>query len=139
MRSIILIATSVSLVATSAFAQGTPSSKATAQINTAVGCTMKAVTTIGDALPQECHDIFSGAAVTVDADNFATIMNSTIKISNSQSLFVSPSLVTGLYTQTKVRSSPGGLASTAVASGGVFLRAIVKNQATGLVTVGAPV
>jgi hypothetical protein len=65
-------------------------------------------------------------------------MSSTIKLSNSQSLFVSPSLVTGLYTQTKVKSSPN-TSSTSVAAGGVFLRAIVTNQATGAITVGYPV
>ncbi len=125
-------------LAGSAFAQ-TASSKATAAINTAVGCTVASQTTIGDTLPQSCHDIFSGASVDVTPDNFATIMSSTIKISNSQSLFVSPSLVSGLYTQTKTKSSPGGGTSTAIAAGGVFLRAIVTNQATGAVTVGYPV
>jgi len=137
MKRIILIATSVSLLATSAFAQGTPSSKATAAINTAVGCTVSNATTLG-AAPQTCHDIFTGAAVAVTPDNFATIMSTTLKISNSQSLFVSPSLVTGLYTQTKTKTSPGTL-STATASGGVYLRAVVTNQATQKVTVGFPV
>lgn len=122
----------------SAFGQGTPSSKATAAINTAVGCTMSTATTIGDTLPQTCHDIFTGAAVPVTPDNFATVMSSTIKVSNSQSLFVSPSLVTGLYTQTKVRTSTG-TSSTAVAAGGVYMRAIITNQATGAVTVAYPV
>src|SRR5437773_9878545 len=93
------------LACSAAFAQ---SSKATAAINTAVGCTLQTSTTIGDTVPQTCHDIFSGVSVPVTPDNFATIMTSTIKLSNSQSLFVSPSLVTGLYTATKVKSSPGG-------------------------------
>jgi hypothetical protein len=125
------------LMCGSAFAQGTPSSKATAAINTAVGCTLAAVTTAGDTLPQTCHDIFTGASVPVTADNFATIMQSTLKVSNSQSLFVSPSLVTGLYTQTKVKTSPG-TTSSATAAGGVFLRAIATNQATGAVSIGYP-
>src|SRR5947207_821287 len=114
------------------------SSKATAAINTGVGCTLQTQTTIGDTVPQTCHDIFSGAAVPVTADNFASIMTSTIKVSNSQSLFVSPSLVAGLYTQTKTRTSPG-TTSTAVAQGGVYLRAIVTNQATGIKQIGYPV
>lgn len=122
----------------SAFGQGTPSSKATAAINTAVGCTVSGSSTIGDTIPQTCHDIFSGVSVDVTPDNFATIMSSTIKVSNSQSLFVSPSLVTGLYTQTKTKTSPG-TSSTATATGSVFLRAIVINQATGAVTIGFPV
>jgi hypothetical protein len=136
MRLHITIALSV-FICGSAFAQGTASSKATAAINTAVGCTLSTSTTMGDTVPQTCHDIFSGASVPVTPDNFATIMSSTIKVSNSQSLFVSPSLVTGLYTQTKVKSSPGNT-SSATAAGGVFLRAIVTNQSTGVVTVGYP-
>jgi hypothetical protein len=129
----------VLIVCGSALAQnGTPSSKATAAINTSVGCVLAAGSIIGDTLPQKCHDIFSGAAVTVTGDNFATIMETTIKVSNSQSLFVSPSLVTGLYTQTKVKTSPSASAG-ATDMGGVFLRAIVKNQATGIETVGYPV
>jgi len=126
------------LLAQDALAQGTPSSKATAAINTGVGCTLATQTTIGDTVPQTCHDIFSGASLPVTSDNFVTVMNSTIKISNSQSLFVTPSLVTGLYTQTKTRTSPG-TTSTAVAEGGVFARAIITNQATGAVSVGYPV
>jgi hypothetical protein len=134
-KSYFLTLALVSLSAMS-FAQ---SSKATAAINTAVGCTVSSATTIGDTLPQTCHDIFTGASVDVTPDNFATIMSSTIKVSNSQSLFVSPSLVTGLYTQTKVKSSPGGGTSTAVAAGGVFLRAVIVNQATGDVQIAYPV
>jgi hypothetical protein len=103
-----------------------------------VGCIVKGTSTIGDTIPQTCRDLFTGAAVDVTPDNFATIMKSTIKVSNSQSLFVSPSLVTGLYTQTKVKTSPG-TSSTATAEGGVFLRAIVKNNASGVVQVAYPV
>ncbi len=130
----------LSVLAPNALAQqGTASSKATAAINTAVGCTFAPSTTIGDTLPGTCHDIFSGASVPVTADNFARIMGATIKVSNSQSLFVSPSLVTGLYTQTKTKNSPGSGTSSASAEGGVFLRAIITNQATGAVQIGYPV
>jgi hypothetical protein len=108
-----------------AFAQGTPSSKATAAINTAVGCTVQSATTLGDTPAQSCHDVFSGAAIDVTPDNFARVMQSTVKLSNSQSLFVTPSLETGLFTSTKVKSSPGGGPSTAVAEGGVYLRAVL--------------
>ncbi len=129
----------LALTAALGFAQGTPSSKATAAINTAVGCTFKTAGQLGDTIPvTECHDIFSGAAATVTPDNFATIMTTTIKVSNSQSLFVSPSLVTGLYTRTSTNTSPGKT-STAVAQGGVFLRAIVTNQSTNAVQIGYPV
>lgn len=114
------------------------SSKATAAISTAVGCTVASSTDIGDTLPQNCHDVFSGAAVSVDANNFADIMSATIKVSNSQSLFVSPSLVTGLYTRTKTKSSPGG-DSTASGMGAVKLRAVLKDDAGNVVAVGEPV
>src|SRR2546426_4381426 len=134
----ILIATAT-LTAVPSFAQnGRASSKATAAINTAVGCTFAAQTTIGDTLPVTCHDIFTGVSLPVTPDHFATIMQSTIKVSNSQSLFVSPSLVTGLYTQTKTRTQVGST-STATGSGGVYLRAIVTNLATNAVQVGEPV
>jgi hypothetical protein len=126
---VIAIAILITTCSLAAFAQsGTPSSKATAAINTAVGCTVSSQTTIGDVLPQSCHDIFSGAAVDVTPDNFARIMKSTVKLSNSQSLFVTPSLVTGLYTSTKTKSSPAGGASTAVAQGGVYLRAVLYDS-----------
>jgi hypothetical protein len=137
MRLQTAIAISV-LACGTAMAQGTPSSKATAAINTAVGCTFSASSTIGDPAPQSCHDIFTGVSVPVTPDNFATIMSSTIKVSNSQSLFVSPSLVTGLYTQTKTKSSPGSGPSSATAAGGVFLRAIITNQSTGVTQIGFP-
>ena len=119
-------------------AAGTPSSKATAAINTAVGCTFAAQTTIGDTLPTTCHDIFTGAAVDVTPDNFASIMRTTIKVSNSQSLFVSPSLVTGLYTRTKTKTTTG-TTSSATAMGGVYMRAVITNLATGQVQTGYPV
>jgi hypothetical protein len=62
--------TITALACSSAFAQGTPSSKATAAINTGVGCTkVTAPPSIPDTYSQICHDIFSGAAVPVTADN----------------------------------------------------------------------
>ncbi|MGI9102108.1 MAG: hypothetical protein ACR2IF_06655 [Terriglobales bacterium] len=136
MKKFALVCAIALLSTTWTFAQ---SSKATAAINTAVGCTLSTASSPADAtLPQNCHDIFSGAATEVTADNFATIMSATIKVSNSQSLFVSPSLVAGLYTNTKVKTSTGST-SSAVAAGGVYLRAIVTNAATGQTTIGYPV
>jgi len=134
-QTVAMFAVAAALTTTVSYGQ---SSKATAAINTVVGCTFSGVSTIGDTLPVTCKDIFTEAAVPVTADNFVTVMSSTIKTSNSQSLFVSPSIVTGLYTQTKTRTSPG-TASTAVAEGGVYLRAIVTNKATGVVQIGYPV
>ncbi len=135
MKYKMLVMVLLALVASLGYAQ---SSKATAAINTGVGCTLAAVTTVGDTVPQACHDIFSGKSVPVDKDNFVTIMTSTIKVSNSQSLFVTPSLVTGLYTATKTRTSPG-TTSTAVAEGGVYLRAFIINQATQAQQIGYPI
>src|ERR1700692_3654825 len=70
-----------------AFAQsGTPSSKATAAYNSAVGCSITATTGTWS-----CADVFSGAAKFVTADNYVEVMGSTVKVSNSQSLFASTS------------------------------------------------
>jgi hypothetical protein len=67
-------------------------------------------------------------------------MNATIKISNSESLFVSPSLVTGLYTNTAVKNnnSGGSSTSTATAMGGVYMRAVLID-ALGNTIIGEPV
>jgi len=110
----------------------TASSKATAAISTAVGCTSSGTTNIGDTLPVTCHDIFSGASVPVTPDNFVQIMTTTMKVSNSQSLFVTPSLVTGLYTNTKTKTSSGS-SSTATAEGAVYLRVVLRDPNTGAV------
>lgn len=126
--------------ATGAFAQsGTSSSKATAAVNTAVWCTYSSAGSASDTgvLPVgSCTDLYSGAAVTPTPDNFIPIMDATIKISNSQSLFVTPSLVTGLYTNTAVKTKTSGgtgSSSTAEAMGGVYMRAVLKDPSTGAV------
>jgi len=114
------------------------SSKASAQINTAVGCTISNATTMGTA-PMTCHDVFSGAAAPVTPDNFVTIMTTSMKLSASQSLFVSPSLVTGLYTNTTTKTHTG-TSSTATATGGVYMRAVLTDPNTGnVVMIADPV
>lgn len=139
-----LIAT-LAFAATGALAQtGTASSKATAAINTAVWCTYNTSGSASDTgVPavSSCTDLFSGASVTPTPDNFIPIMASTIKVSNSQSLFVTPSLVTGLYTNTAVKThTSGGTGSTssAVAMGGVYLRAVLYD-ASGNMIVSFPI
>ena len=120
--------------------QGVPSSKATAQINTVVYCNVSnaASADLGTA-PMTCKDVFSGNPMQPGPDNFVDIMTTTMKVSNSQSLFVSPSLVTGLYTNTLVKTKTGG-SSTATAQGGVYLRAVLKDPAVGnVVQVADPV
>ena len=127
------------LLGTSASAQnGTPSSKATADINTLVKCTMSTATTDdGSAvLPASCVDLFSGASVAT-AGEWIPIMSAAVKLSNSQSLFVSPSLVTGLYTQTRTKTSTGGT-STAQAMGAVYLRAVLSPADGGPDIVASP-
>lgn len=122
--------TFAALISTPTFAQ-TASSKATAAINTGVGCTASG-SADGATLPVTCHDIFSGASVAVTPDNFVPVMTSTMKVSNSQSIFVSPSLVTGLYTNTTTKTHTGST-STAMAAGGVYLRAVLRDPNTGAV------
>jgi len=134
-----LAATMVLAVLTGLTFAQTASSKATAAISTAVGCTSTGNTTIGDTLPVTCHDIFLGTSVSVTPDNFVQIMSTTMKVSNSQSLFVTPSLVTGLYTNTKTKTSSGS-SSTATAEGAVFLRVVLRDPNSGaLLQVADPI
>jgi len=131
MSKYVCLAAVLVLSSIGAFAQ---SSKATAAINTAVWCTYSTSTsgdTSGIPTVSSCTNLFSGAEVTATPDNFIPIMTSTIKVSNSQSLFVTPSLVTGLYTNTAVKSKTSGgtgSTSTAVAMGGVYLRAVLYDE-----------
>jgi hypothetical protein len=121
----------------SAFAQ-LASSKATAQISTLVKCTMS-TQTIDDGsaiLPSSCVDLYTGASVAPEGQ-WITIMSSPMKLSNSQSLFVTPSLVTGLYTQTRTKTTTG-TTSTAQAIGGVYLRAVLTPSDGGPDIVAAP-
>ncbi|HET9409992.1 MAG TPA: hypothetical protein VFO39_22335 [Candidatus Sulfotelmatobacter sp.] len=110
---------------------GTPSSKATAAYNSAVGCSITATSGTWS-----CADVFSGAAKSITPDNYVEIMGSAMKVSNSQSMFVSTSLVTGLYTNTLVTTKPskttgGTNTSTATATGGVYLRAVLLDAPNG--------
>ncbi|WP_263367046.1 hypothetical protein [Edaphobacter bradus] len=127
----------LSLLVTGMAAAQTPSSKATAAYTSAVGCTVSNASNIGTA-PLSCHDIFSGAAVAVTPDNFVPVMDATVKVSNSTSLFVSPSMVTGLYTSTTTRTKTGST-STATALGGVYERAVLLDGAGNVVATAYPV
>ena len=117
---------------------GLSSSKATAAINTLVKCTMSTQTSNdGDfTLPASCVDLFTGASVQPEG-SFVTIMTAPLKLSNSQSVFVSPSLVSGLYTQTRTKTATGST-STAQAMGGIYLRAVLTPANGGPDIVGAP-
>jgi len=120
------------------FAQ-TASSKATAAINTLVKCTMSSATSDdGDfTIPASCVDLFSGATVQPEGV-WVTIMSAPMKLSASQSVFASPSLVSGLYTQTRTKTTTGSN-STAQAMGGVYMRAVLTPVAGGPDIVGAPI
>jgi hypothetical protein len=113
------------------------SSKATADISTTYKCNMSVDQANDDLLlPTSCVDIFTGATAEVK-NNWVKIMEAPMKLSNSQSVFVSPSLVTGLYTQTRTKTTTG-TESTATAMGGVYLRAVmVPTNGTNEI-VGAP-
>ena len=137
MSKYVSFAAALALLSTGALAQNA-SSKATAAVNTAVYCAMSTSTSIGDTVPMSCHDIFSGNSVPTTPDNFVPVMSASVKVSNSQSLFVSPSLVTGLYTQTKTRTSPGQT-STASAFGGVYERAVPLDGGGNVVAIAYPV
>lgn len=126
------------------------SAKATAAINTAVWCTYS-TSTSGDVsgIPtvSSCVNLFTGAQIVPTPDKFIPIMTTSMKVSNSQSLFVTPSLVAGLYTNTAVKSkTSGGTGSTsqAVGMGAVYLRAVLRDPnnsdpATNVVAVAYPV
>jgi hypothetical protein len=85
-----------------------------------------------------CHDIFSGASVAVTPDNFAPVMDATVKVSNTESLFVSTSMVTGVYTSTTTKTKTGST-STATATGGVYERAVLLDGPRNVVATAFPV
>lgn len=96
----------VSFFATAAVAQ---SSKATAAINTvSVSCPSNSTT-----------------ASTTCSTGWANVMKTTIKTSNVADLFVSPSLVTGLYTSTQVKGNGSGSTSSATSMGSVEVRVVL--------------
>ncbi len=140
MRKLILIVLAIGLlVPVLAAAEGLPSSKATADVNTLVRCTMSNAT-VNDAgvqIPASCVDLFTGAAVSVVGGTWIEIMSKPVKLSNSQSLFVSPSLVSGLYTRTRTKTQDGST-SIAQAMGAVYMRAVLIPADGGDDIVAAP-
>jgi len=122
-------ASSILMAPAMAQSSGLPSSKATADINTLVTCHMTKATADDDSavLPANCFDLYTGGSVATE-NQWITIMAKPVKLSASQSLFVSPSLVTGLYTQTRTKTTTDST-STAQAMGGVYLRAVLVDSA----------
>ena len=138
-RSLSVVLTCLGLILLSGVASaqsGTPSSKASADITTLTVCTVQASSNGSPTTPNTIPIACTNGQVT--PDNFVQIMGATVKVSNSESLFVSPSLVTGLYTQTQVKGNNGS-SSSATAMGGVYMRAILTNASTGQQVIGAPV
>ncbi len=123
MRRVYLLIVLVCFAVTAALGEGLPSSKATADVNTIVKCKVSTANPDGEVLPNGCNELYTGAPVVTDG-KWIEIMSKPVKLSNSQSVFVSPSLVTGLYTQTRTKTVTGGT-STATAMGGVYLRAVL--------------
>ena len=131
MKKLALVLLAVGLLVPAfAAAEGLPSSKATADVNTLVRCNMTAVTNEGLQLPESCVDLFTGDAVPVENGVWIEIMSKQVKLSNSQSLFISPSLVSGLYTRTRTKTQAGST-STAQAMGAVYMRAALIPAAGG--------
>lgn len=54
-----------------------------------------------------------------------TVMNASLKTSNTTDLFMSPSLVTGLFTETQVKGGTSGTSQTAAATGSVAVRVLI--------------
>src|SRR5215469_5850339 len=93
--------------------------------------------------PQGAVGIYSGSAVCASSasgltpsiptciDSAAnnglwfTVMNASVKTSTTTDLFISPSLVTGLYTETQVKGSSSGTSQTSAATGSVAVRVLI--------------
>src|SRR5215471_9016278 len=97
----------VCLFATVAFAQSTTSPQGGAGIYTGNAVCAASNAGLGSAL-QPCTD-------TTGNGQWFTVMTSSLKTSNTTDLFISPSIVTGLYTETLVKGSSNGTSQTAAA------------------------
>lgn len=124
----IAVSLGMASIAPPAMANGTASSQATAAVNVAVGCTATGATFDGSTSSTDvvlCKNLFTGGDVNLTNNQYVPVMDSVIKISNSQSLFVGATEVTGLYTDTKTKTSGNSAtASVATGTGGVYLRAV---------------
>jgi hypothetical protein len=75
----------------------------------------------------------------VDSNNngqWFTVMNASIKTSTNKTLFVSPSLVTGLYSNTQVKGGSSGTSQTATAVASVAVRVLL--DCSNCAAVGSP-
>src|SRR5436853_3156295 len=107
-----MIVTLGALTCGAVFGQTNASSKATAAINTvSVNCPSNSVT------DPTCNS------------GWTDVMTTSIKTSSSADLFVSPSLVTGLYTSTAVKGNASGSTRTAISAGTVEIRILLDGVA----------
>lgn len=112
--AIILLACSIVRAQTSTSPQGT------AAINTAAVCASSSSTSSSNLQP--CTD-------TNNNGQWFTVMNASLKTSNTTDLFISPSLVTGLFTNTQVKGSNSTTknpdSETATAVGSIAVRVLL--------------
>jgi len=54
-----------------------------------------------------------------------TVMNASVKTSTTTDLFITPSMVTGLYTETQVKGGSTAVSQTAAATGSVAVRVLI--------------
>jgi len=91
--------------------------------------------------PVNCVNLFNGDPLDpefeIQGGKWVEIASKPMKLSNSQSVFVSPSLVSGLYTRTRTKTGVAET-STAEAMGAVYLRAVLVPAAGGDEIVAAP-
>jgi hypothetical protein len=119
------------LFANFAFSQSTTSPQGGAGIYTGNAVCAASNAGLGSTL-QPCTD-------TSGNGQWFTVMNSSLKTSNTTDLFISPSLVTGLYTETQVKGSSTGATATAAATGSVAVRVLIdctNCSASGAMQVG---
>jgi len=110
-KMLVAVVFAMALGVNTALAAGMASSKATAAINTVATCENSQATSL------------SPCSNTDGSGNWIDVMSANLKTSNVADLFVDVSMVTGLYTQTKSKSS--GTESTSVASGTVAVRVLL--------------
>lgn len=122
----------VCLFASFAFSQSSTSPQGGAGIYTGNAVCAASNAGLGSTL-QPCTD-------TSGNGQWFTVMNASLKTSNTTDLFISPSLVTGLYTETQVKGSSTGTTATAAATGSVAVRVLIdctNCSASGAMQVGA--
>lgn len=109
------------LLAGAVFAQSSTSPQGGAGIFNGVACVSTSVNISGSQNFQPCTDSSHNG-------QWFTVMNAPLKTSNTTDLFISPSLITGLYTNTQVKGQSGNNApdsETATAVGSVAVRVIL--------------